>query len=282
VFAVQAITFLVLAMTFRNSTYISLGVICGFGTGLIFIPWLPTILTDLKIASFWIQTPKPHFILDYFYSYFGKDIITTAVFIFFAFLFFKKFRTESSNAFSRGTYIVIACWLGLSYFIPYLRSIIGVPMLHIRYTIVSLPAWLLVFSVGWDYIKNVKIKFALLVFVMVVSVVNLFVFRKYYSRLTKQQFRECAMIVKEKDSDHSLIFTAYPWHWSYYFKNAAVQPSAIDGNEMSRLDKFWLLQVQMFSSSNLDNEIKEFPTFHVAAFYDFRGTRAVLLVKDSK
>ncbi len=245
-----------------------------------FIPWLPVIIADLKIGSFWIQKPKPHFLLEYFYGYFGKDLLSTLIFAVLIGLFVKQIRSTTDRE-QKIIGSILALWLLLSYLIPYVKSLTSVPMLHIRYTIVSLPAWIAVIALGWDSINNQKTKWVIVALLIVIPVVNLFAFRKYYSKVTKQQFREAARLV-QKQNPKIPVFTTFPWHLGYYFHGLEHKPQPFEVQTMSSMNKFWLVQIQILSKQELADQLALLTGYRVAERHSFHQVEALLMVKDSQ
>jgi hypothetical protein len=113
------------------------------------------------------------FLLEYLYGYFGKNIITLLIFAGFACLFFRAIKKQADQSL-KVLYFIIISWIVLSYGIPLIRSIVSAPILHIRYTIVSLGAWVIIFAIGCDSIKSYKVKNSLLGLFFVASMLHLF------------------------------------------------------------------------------------------------------------
>src|SRR5690606_4957095 len=98
--------------------------------------WLPVMFSDLNIETFWIRRPKPLFIVDYFYYYFGKDAVVMVVCVVLIGLVLKyTFSMAKPERHERAIFVILFIWLVFSYLIPYLKSIAGTPILYVRYTI---------------------------------------------------------------------------------------------------------------------------------------------------
>jgi mannosyltransferase len=284
IFASQVIIFIYLIIRYRpRIRFIVLGFIFGIVTAIFFAAWLPVILNDLTIGSFWIQKPKPIFFLEYYYGYFGKDIVVSTLFAFFLFLFFRNFKTNEAGKHSKVINFILTAAFILSILIPLLRSIVSVPILHIRYTIVSLPLLITMVAVGSEHIGSFKARYIMISIVVLSSIFNLFFLKKYYSKLTKQQFREAAEIVKTKNKTGIPVYATFTWHYSFYFRDTeTIAPKTIPDLELAGVDRFWLLPVQIFSNEEMQNEIDKFSAFHVEERHTFKGTEAVLMVRNQE
>lgn len=86
--------------------------------------------------------------MDYFYNYFGKEILQSVILVGLTFLFIRELLKKTvAEPQRRQLYIILFLWLLVSCLIPFVRSIISTPIMHIRYTIITLPAWIIIFSV---------------------------------------------------------------------------------------------------------------------------------------
>ena len=150
IYATQVVIFVVVCLTLKPQVNtIVRSAVAGLIVGLAFIPWLPVVFSDLQIGAFWIQKPKAIFLAEYFYLYLGKDVVLTLTFAGFLFLFFQRLKPNRENP-DLLAIIILVLWLILSYAIPLVRSLVSTPILHVRYTIVTLPAWIVLFAWGWS------------------------------------------------------------------------------------------------------------------------------------
>jgi mannosyltransferase len=242
IYGIQVVIFLWLSVNNQTNRRF---VIIGFFSGLIvlasFAPWLPVIFADLGIKNFWIEKPSPKFFLDYLYLYFGKDALTTGVVI-----FLLAYVWKTNVAQGKTIRLVISAWLVLGLAIPYLKSITSTPALHVRYTIVILPAFFVLAAWGWSQINNSKIRNALLIVLVLSGLINLFAVRRYYYKIAKQQFREASAIVKA-GSEKLPVLSNFPWHFNYYFRDEKQKVLAFDQIETLAGEEFWLLYVELLN-----------------------------------
>jgi hypothetical protein len=280
IFAVQMIAFFMLIIYKKDKSFIVKSLISGLVIVVLFIPWLPVIFSDLQIASFWISKPEPTFLADYFYYYFGKDAITTVIFVFLIVLSIKgSLGRDEQNRIRKAVYLILIVWLVFSYLIPYLKSVMGTPMLYVRYTIVALPAWIIIISIGWDLIRNERLKYGLIIVVSLVMILNLIFFRGHYVRIDKQQFREASSLVKEKNTVYP-VYSMYAWHYNFYFRDDSLRVQDLDVTNPPNENYFWLLQAEFFSPKEKTEVLQNLQRqFEIVETHSFHKTDAVLLKK---
>lgn len=237
IFGAQAITFLVLRSYNRSKKFAGLSVVSGIAAGASFLPWLPTLFNDLGVDVGWIKSPSPIFVAEYFYDYTGKDALTTLILIVFIYNFFKYFgQNLDLREGSKPVLLIILIWIVLTYLVPYIRSITLSPMLSNRYTIVTLPAWIILFAMGWDRILNLKWKYALPVILLLSAIINIAFFRQYYTTIRKDQYREACQLVLAKNEHNYPVYSSLAWHGISVF---------IFGNRMNKSELFLLLIFRM-------------------------------------
>lgn len=274
IFVAQAISFVVLIAYSKSRKFIIYGLLSAVLVGIGYLPWIPTILTDLTIKSFWIKNPTPWFLPDYFYNYFGKDILVTLCLVFLIFIFFKSSWKKQLTS---PLIIILLIWIVISYLLPFIKSLIDVPILHIRYTIISLPAWFIILGIGWNAVRNTKIKYAVVVCIVLSSVINLIFIRKHYQKIEKQQFREASALVKQFPLTYP-VYSNVAWQYNFYFDSLSQQVNSLDLLRSSAADTLWLLQATFFDpyegEVELDNLKQE---YEVVQLYSFHKTRAAIL-----
>lgn len=274
IFVTQFILFIALATQRRESKFIAYGLASGVVAALSFIPWLPTVLRDSNIQSFWIQKPSFFFVARYFFDYVGKDYVSSIIFLWLGVLFVIGWKQVVGA--DRAVLGIIAGWIVLSYLIPFFKSITGTPLLYIRYTIVTLPAWFILLAVGWDQIKRDKVKLAAVIIILVSSLLNLTLRLNYYYRVEKAQYREVTQLVKEKNEEGLPVFSAFSWHFNFYFKDWRYRVVQLPTQGLP--EKFWLLQSH--SEDEMAKELKNLnQEFAVKQTFAMHQTNAYLLVR---
>jgi mannosyltransferase len=251
----QAIIFIIIGLVGRKGVrFFSKGLICASIVLLAFLPWVPIIFQDLQIKSFWIQDPGPLFFIEYFQSYFTgwwglsyKYILNWTLFLMLLYYFWTLgYRMKKGLSIEIDHFVLIG-WGFLSLLIPYLYTVYRMPMLVDRYTIITLPAILLVIAIGWVYVKNVYLK---IVLVLIFIVSDFRVHYRYFTRYIKSEYRELAFHIVRENKISYPVLSQYPWHFNYYFRkyNAGYEVQHIlklnEPDWVSNKQKIWIIAPQ--------------------------------------
>ncbi len=228
--------------------------ICFLVIGIVYSIWIPFLLEVANINTYWVTSVSTSFASDYFFEYFGDTGLLKPFLLLFLISYFINLIHErnivkiSSDIFG---FVILSLWIFISYFIPFLRSVFVVPMLASRYTIIVLPAILLMLSSGVSFIKNTLIRNLILVLFLVVSLTDILFVKKYYTTIRKTQFRELTeYIAKHYEDGYAIISPKSSWHFSYYAyengisKNLLIKDSEniIDlVNKIKTKKGFWLV-----------------------------------------
>jgi len=213
--------------------------------GLIYSLWIPFLLSMTTIKSFWIQPPQESFAIDYFYEYFGNSDLLKPFILLFLFsgvlYIFKTFdKTEENIKRNNALTLFVICllWIFVSFFIPYLRSLLIVPMLHPRYTIVILPAFIILMSFGLGVINKTISNFLLGIFILV-SLTDIIVEKEFYKRVSKTQFREMAQFISSDFAEEFPVIVnsgVTSWHQHYYLNRFDYKGTLLDGTGEKNID----------------------------------------------
>lgn len=235
------------------------GFIKGFAllyatVALCFAPWVPFILEMIKIKSFWIGEINSGFAIDYFKEFFGNNQLLYPFLIIFLLLYFitisveKKDKKNNQKVFG---FVVISIWITVTLLIPYLRSVITIPMLQPRYTIVILPAFILMMAMGIESIKHKIVRYTVVSIFLLISTVDLLGVKKYYTKVSKTQFREITAFIAANNSNNlPVINFITSWQFQYYPKRMGLKNTIIDGANTAVTDTifnsqkptgFWLV-----------------------------------------
>ena len=280
IFGTQAVTFLILLFYKSDLKFILNSIASATAVILAFLPWVPIVMNDLPVNVGWIKDPSPLFFAEYFYYYTGKDALTASVFCVFIFLFFKKiFTGKDSNLGAKSISLIIILWILLSYLIPYIRSIMAAPMLADRYTIITLPAWIVLFALGWNTIQRLDMKYLILPLLILSAIINLIFFRQYYTRIRNDQWREASDLVLSRNHSHYPIYSTLAWHFNYYFRDNPERVSDLNSSDLGKVNNFWFL-IAHASDEEVESQILKLQEMHVVVErHVFFGANAVLLEK---
>jgi uncharacterized membrane protein len=281
IFGVQSITFVLLVIIYkRDKKFIIGGILSGILVLVAFIPWIPVIIHDLGLTDFWMKKPPVYFMAKFIYEYFGKDALVSTVFFLCLLYFLKPFLRKVWLQQEGPIYIILASWVILSYLVPYVKSMISTPILATRYTMVTLPACMVLFAMGLSKIPKLKWQYSVIIIVVLSSLTNLFFIRKYYTSPNKTQFREVSQLVQSRNSQSGYpVLSSLTWFYGWYFKGQPNQVKDVNSSNFDSIDKFWLIQAH-FPDTTRQREVRKFTDrFDIAEKYQFFQADAVLMVK---
>ncbi|MBS1774374.1 MAG: glycosyltransferase family 39 protein [Bacteroidetes bacterium] len=209
-----------------------------------YIPWLPSMLYLKDVKSFWISTTEDGFISNFFLEYFGySDMLKPLLIIFVLIFFYKLFTSQYDNKklteqplnFS---FVIILLWVLVTSLLPYIRSRLVIPMLISRYTISVMPAYILIITLGIDFINNKTAKNVMFGLFLLMSFIDITVTKQYYSSIKKAQFREMTQFIIENNHENYPIAEEhyYAWPQNYYFKQFKAVPHFIEMTRNNTVD----------------------------------------------
>lgn len=168
------------------------------GAGLTTVVWLRSILKVAKMDEYWPARPEPYFLIEYFHQYFGSDLILSVtcggLLVALPFLIFRySDPSRSAGGLDDGAKAgLLVGSLVVSLTAAYLRSILVVPMLIPRVTIIFLPALLLLIGLSLSKLKPTWLSVTVVSGLALASVAGLFQ-TGYYSTPSKEQWREAVV-----------------------------------------------------------------------------------------
>lgn len=218
VVAAQALCFMFYLLSTQNKlVFARIGTIIYIIIGIASLPLLKPIMIGVKKTSFWIPKPEPGYFVEYFQKYFG-DSFLALIFVLLIILFFTRLLLERNKNEELISFFLVI-WVGFCWYIPYLRSLMSTPMLWDRYTIVVVPAIIIMIAIGLDSINAKEIKNSLMLVIFVISISYLFVEKKFYSSVYKDQMREVSLFVAaEKHAYPIYSYSATDMRYNAYFE----------------------------------------------------------------
>lgn len=229
----------------EKKKYIKRFLLSGAIIGIGYLPWLPYLRAMSDIHSFWVQPVADTFISDFFFTYFGNPVMLKhlLVILLLGYLF-NVFYVEKPLTLNPAksnpllfSFIILSTWIIITYLIPYLRSILVVPMLFPRYTIVVLPAFIIAIAYGIQLINFKLVRTIILSLFIIFSLINIIIAREYYSSVSKTQFREMTRFVVENNKEnYPIIDELVSWQHQYYFKALNFKPTMLEGKKLNIVD----------------------------------------------
>ncbi len=190
-----------------------------------YLPWVSFLVSAINYRSFWISEPPKAFLQEYLYTYFGNYdllnpllLILLIVFIVRVFIQTDKEEVNNTNPSTTENYfMIILVWVSCVFLIPYVWSLLKNPMLQPRYTIVGLPAIILALAFSIQNLKRRVIQYTVCILFLILSGISFFFVQKYYTTVTKSQFREITeFIVKENTGQYPINNEKTSWYQSFY------------------------------------------------------------------
>jgi hypothetical protein len=227
-----------------------------FGIGfllmfVLYIPWISTMLALAKNTTrFWIEKPKANFFVTFFWDYFGQDPSTVYAFVFLLILFFlagvllqNKEKEPADIRENRYvfSFAILLTWIFVSYLVPYVKSLVSLPLLFNRYTIVTLPAILLAAAIGLDLLFHSFLKKYVVMLIACFSLIHLFLYDRYYEKPTRTQWREMIGFVVKNNPQNFPIVSDRTWHMAYYFKVFGATPRYVPEKAIRGLSDVWVV-----------------------------------------
>jgi hypothetical protein len=226
-------------------TFAVAGVIMVIG----YLPWMPFVIEKVNLTSFWISPPEPSFAIDYFYTYFGHYDLLKPFLVLFVIYYCVQVFSESNTSLEKVkesplqlSFIISFITIVITYLVPYIRSLKVVPMLFDRYTIVVVPFFLISIAFGLALIRNKAIQITLLVTIIILSITDLSITRKYYSskKPTKTQFREMTKFISEDGRLFPIVEERTAWQHDYYLKRYKYNVPVFTGSKEATIDSILL------------------------------------------
>jgi uncharacterized membrane protein len=245
----QALIFLLVYLFERKGIkFLGNGFLCAVTTFLFFLPWLSTVVKDSGISKFWIRDEGlaffPETFMRYFNGWWGLAFKVHFTWLLF-FVFLAGLLSIVKNTAKAHDRITILGWLLLTLVIPYLYSIAKLPLMLDRYTIITLPAVLLITASGWLYVESRMLK-GVLVFVFI-----FFTWRadhRYFFAFKKPNYRGISrQIVTENKSEKNPVVSFHAWHFNYFFEKYHAGYAVIDNSRANlqeitkNVEKFWVI-----------------------------------------
>jgi mannosyltransferase len=209
-----------------------------------YLPWLPFLKDMAQIKTFWIGSIDSDFVQKFFYGYFGNSGLLNP-FLIFALIYFAihamkvrlPFPATVRSSTLQLSFITFFFTILLTYGIPYLRSILVVPMLFDRYTIVILPACIMAIAFGFDLIPSNALRTILITAFLVLSLIDIFFRIKFYTTIRKTQFRELTeYIVKDKRYQFPIVNQRTSWQHQYYLDHYHYKGRVLVGQKDAMVD----------------------------------------------
>lgn len=201
-------------------------------TAMLSIAILPLIVSILRLSNkgaTWMETPSPWFVIDYMKGYTLSPFLHKIFLFMIIVVVLTIVLRKSSNSIKIATYTLFI-WIIIGYLVPYIRSIISVPLLSPKNTIIMIPALITIISFGIYKLKYHWIKLAFIFSIVFFSLYHLYRM-EYYSTVTKDQFREVLYEINTFNSNlpvYDIIMHKYSFNSPYFRTHAKISNVDLD------------------------------------------------------
>jgi len=214
-----------------------------------YLPWLPYLLEEFEVTAFHPPEPTLDTALYYWRWIFynpGDHLKWFAAALFGIAIARSAAERESRPLCTRTTLLLVA-WLVLPFAIAFVRSKLSVPMMTHRNLIISLPPALLLFSRAITRtVPDARLQAVTVGAIVAIHVYGMLVSGGYYRHPRKEQFREAAAVVSQREGEFAgARVVAHAWSaaiFDYYLERtgAASRVDLLAGTaeDVERLNRF--------------------------------------------
>jgi hypothetical protein len=263
-------------------------VIAGVIVVVCFLPWMPYFWGNNLLRESWIQPVSIDFVGTFIARYFlaGGNVLWFSVplVILLAWRWPDLRDKEKGKEPEYSPYLLLGAWVVVTYGLPFLLSIVKVPMLIPRVTIITLPAIVLLIS---GPAARLKMKFLIPIsLVTCISMTAILIYRNnYYATQLKKNWRGAIQYVMNHDpsgkfpvvSTRPAYFRAYLWMLKDYrlVKNQQYFDPEKEMVHVAAKGGFWFLDAHGKNgpSSRLHGFIEKY--FEPATSVQFKGSRVM-------
>ncbi len=204
---------------------------------LMFVPNYAIFQKLMNFQSFWVPAPQADSYGTMFKEFLGNSEITRFIFLFILFYYavnlFKektddiRLKTIQGNLINYG-FVILFFWF-MSYFgLLYAKSYYGTSLVLSRYFITLVPVVLLALAMGIYLIRNKVAKAAVIVAILYFAQVNLIGAKKYYSAISKSQYREVSAYIKENNPSKAPVYTSLKFWYDYFLERGENKQKVIE------------------------------------------------------
>ncbi len=242
VFAAQLVLMAVVFLTnkMERKSYLSRFFAVCLMIGLGSLSCLPFFLAAGQRKSFWITHIPPAFPVDFFISFFGNSFLLQPLLILLLLFFAVKVLVgddEHEGLSLPFVFSILFLWVAVSLLIPYVYSLLTIPVITNRYGIVVLPAYLVAVAYGLRLIRPPGVKVMLASALTVFSIFHVVLFDKFYSSIYKTQFREVTeYVVRNNAAHYPIINEVAAWHQKYYLQKMGNKAEILAGRKINTIN----------------------------------------------
>jgi|CXWL01.1.fsa_nt_gi uncharacterized membrane protein len=199
----------------------------GGSLALVLAPWAGPLLRAAGVAEYWPAKPGPWFAVEYLHLYFGQQLwLTILVGLLLASLVIPA-RDDAQVSLAvaarqRDLARLLAVAAALSLLVPYLWSLVRVPILLPRCTLIVLPVLFVLVALAIRRLPGRWLRHAVAVAVAAGSLHTLLVTQRYYQTVRNEQWRETARWAVEHAESADRFVSELAPGFQFYFAQDGV------------------------------------------------------------
>lgn len=200
---------------------------CCIGGGIVLLLTIPVfkpMSRAMEMESFWLGPPTPTVYGDMMREFFGRsEMVLFAVQVLLLFFILLLFRQKQKGDVRENkllfTAIILSGWLLVTLLVPIIKSYLDISMIVNRYFIGIVAVLVIAIAVAIRKIANKPMQVIVILYFTVFSLVDLFVVRKYYTTISKTQFRELTVQIRAQNHDKSKIVAYWSRLFAHFFQD---------------------------------------------------------------
>jgi len=190
---------------------------------IMYLPCFEILHQAASRTSFWIPKPKYDVYIDLIKEFFGNydvQLFFAGIALLFFFIALRNEKLKKTQpAILKLCGIVLLTWIIITLLIPFVKSYIGLPVIVSRYFINILPAIIVLISIGILQFKNEVLRYAITCILVVLSLYNIFILKRFYDTINKTQFREATNFIIKNNTEKAPVVSSLGWYMPFYLKN---------------------------------------------------------------
>ncbi|NCB79985.1 MAG: hypothetical protein EOM41_08540 [Bacilli bacterium] len=213
---VQFLVFISHAIEHRDMKLFKLGCVSCLSVIVSLLPSVYYVIKNIQRGGFWIQPPKPNFLITFANTYLGSPNLFFVFSLLYAFgLFFLVYEKPlKKQAF------LLFSWVFIPLVLIYIKSLAGVPFLIERYFIYIIPSFLITCALSVSKLNSVQNKFVLLFIILSLSFSCLHFEKKIYtaSNLKQGWNKVIDNLVVDRKKQNIPVYANLSLLYATYFK----------------------------------------------------------------
>lgn len=192
-----------------------------------FLPLLGGLKNDSAISEFWIAKPTEDFYATFFYDFFGgSGLLKPMLLLLLISYLVSVVRTKGKDENFEGpsfNFVLVAIALVTIFLIPFLYSILKVPVTINRFLISAFPILVLMVAMGLEALENKLVRVTVFLIFVIITFIHIVFVQEFNQLPVKTQFREMTEYVKQNsDQPYPINNQKTAANNSYYIRKFGI------------------------------------------------------------